>query len=125
MAARLKDTDDAKSMSSWVDIEVACARMLSTLGAFEQAEARLAGALAVANRVLPTDHPCVVSIHNMRGVTAKYAGRFDDATAHYEQARKVLEAGVDRAALAGMLHSLGAHWRSSKNPWVLSITRSG
>jgi tetratricopeptide (TPR) repeat protein len=109
VAAPLADTHDGALTSLWVDIEVACARLLSTLGAFELAESRLAAALVVAGRVLAHDHRSVLSIHNMRGVTAKYAGRFDEAEAHYERIRSTLEAGprTDEDALAGVLHNLG------------------
>jgi tetratricopeptide (TPR) repeat protein len=109
VAAPLADTDDDGLMSLWVEIEVVCARLLSTLGAFDLAEARLAAALAVASRVLADDDRSSLSIHNLRGVTAKYAGRFDEAAAHYERIRAVLEAGpvTDADALAGLLHNLG------------------
>jgi tetratricopeptide (TPR) repeat protein len=109
IANPLRDTGDDELMSAWVDIEVVCARLLSTLGAFESAEARLAAALAVAGPVLAHDNRSVVSIHNMRGIVAKYAGRFDEAEAHYERIRAVLEAEpvTDADALAGLLHNLG------------------
>jgi tetratricopeptide (TPR) repeat protein len=115
VAASLVGTDDVELMSLWVDIEVVRARLFSTLGAFELAEARLAAALVVARRVLADDDQCVLSIHNMRGVTAKYAGRFDDAEAHYGRMRAALdvEPVADKDALAGLLHNLGglAHSR--------------
>jgi tetratricopeptide (TPR) repeat protein len=109
VAAPLTDTADHELMSLWVDIEVVCARLLSTLGAFDVAETRLANALAASTRLLADDHPSVLSIHNMRGITAKYAGRLDEAAAHYERIRAVLEAGpvTDADALAGLLHNLG------------------
>jgi tetratricopeptide (TPR) repeat protein len=109
VAAPLVDTEDDALVSLWVDIEVVCARLLSTLGAFALAEARLAAALAVASRVLALDDRSVLAIHNMRGVTAKYAGRFDEAEAHYERIRAILEAEpvTDADALAGVLHNLG------------------
>ena len=109
LAAPLADTEDDGLMSLWVDIEVVCARLLATLGAFGSAEARLAAALAVASRVLANDHQSVLSIHNVRGIAAKYAGRFDEAEAHYERIRAILEAGLDTDAdaLAGVLHNLG------------------
>jgi tetratricopeptide (TPR) repeat protein len=92
-----------------IDIEVVRARLSSTLGDFESAEARLAAALTLACGVLPDDHPCMLAIHNMRGITAKYAGRFDDAAAPTAWALAILEAGpvVDSDALAGLLHNLG------------------
>jgi tetratricopeptide (TPR) repeat protein len=109
VAAPLADTLDVALMSLWVGIEVVCARLLSTLGAFDLAEARLAAALGVASRVLADDDTSVLTIHNVRGVTAKYAGRFDDAAAHYGRVRAILEAEqiIDADALAGLLHNLG------------------
>lgn len=114
-AAPLADSDDDELVALWVDIEVACARIRCTQGGYGQAEARLAAALTTATRVLAPDDPGVLSIHNMRGVTAKYAGRFDDAEAHYERVRAVLdiEPTADPQALAVLLHNLGglAHSR--------------
>lgn len=51
----------------------------------------------------------MLSIHNMRGVTAKYAGRFEDAAAHYQHNRAVLdvEPVADTGPLATLLHNLG------------------
>lgn len=109
MAAPLAETEDDGLMSLWAGIEVACARLLSILGSFDLAEARLAAALVTASRVLADDDRSVLSIHNMRGVTAKYAGRFDEAEAHYGRIRAILEARpvTDADALASVLHNLG------------------
>ena len=115
IAAPMVDSDDPELMSLWVDIEVACARMVCTQGCFDQAETRLAAALATATRVLAPDDPVMLPIHNMRGVTAKYAGRFADAQTHYELVRAELdvEPAADPQALAVLLHNLGglAHSR--------------
>ena len=109
VAAPLVHTDDAELMSLWVDIEVACARLLCTLGEFNRAEARLAATAAAAGRILGPAEPSMRSVDNMRGVTAKYAGRFDDAETHYQRILAVLEAQspVDEVALAAVLHNLG------------------
>ena len=48
VAAPLVNDDDTELMALWVDIEIACARILSTLGHFEPAEHRLAAALVAA-----------------------------------------------------------------------------
>ncbi|GAS88254.1 tetratricopeptide repeat protein [Mycolicibacterium brisbanense] len=115
IAQPLAHTCDPALMSLWVDIEVACARILLTLGSFELANARLATALSISRRILGADDPAVLSIHNMRGVTAKYRGHFDAAATHYEHVRAVLdiEPVVDKQALAVLLHNLGglAHAR--------------
>jgi tetratricopeptide (TPR) repeat protein len=109
IAAPLADTEDVELMPLWVDIEIACARICSTQGDFERADARLAAALIVASGVLAPDHDSVLSIHNMRGVTAKYAGHFDDAEEHYRRIRTALdvEPVADKQALAVLLHNLG------------------
>ena len=115
VASPLAATDDTELMALWVDIEISLARISSTQGDFEQAEARLAHALIVAGRVLAPGEHSVLSIHNMRGVTAKHTGRFDDAAAHYARLRAVLdvEPVADEQGLAVLLHNLGglAHSR--------------
>lgn len=114
-ATDFADSDEPELVALWVDTEVACARLSSTLGDFEGAERQLSAALASALRVLPADDETVLSVHNMRGITAKYAGRFEDAQKHYEAVRVVLEGRPegDDAALATLLHNLGglAHSR--------------
>ena len=109
VAAPLVETDEADLMSLWVDIEVACGNLLATLGEFDRAETRLAATLSEATRVLAPDDIAVLSIHNVRGITAKFAGRFDDAQGHYMRVRATLEAqpDIDEQALAALLHNLG------------------
>jgi tetratricopeptide (TPR) repeat protein len=109
VAAPLIDTDEADLMSLWVDIEVECGHLLATLGEFDRAETRLAATLSAATRVLPPDDIAVVSIHNVRGITGKFAGRFDDAEGHYMRVRAAIEAqpDIDERALATLLHNLG------------------
>lgn len=115
IAEPLAETCDPALMSLWVDIELMCARMLLNHAAFELADARLAAALRISRRILAADDHTVLSIHNLRGVTAKYRGRFDDAATHYEHIRVVLDVEPvrDRQALAVLLHNLGglAHAR--------------
>lgn len=115
VASPLACTGDTELMALWVDIEVSHARICSSQGDFELADARLTDALIVAGRVLAPDDASVLAIHNMRGVAAKYAGRFDDAEAHYARLRAVLdvEPATDVHALAVLLHNLGglAHSR--------------
>ena len=109
VAARLVESHDADLMTLWVDIEVACGHLLATLGEYDRGETRLAATLSAATRVLGPDHAAVLSIHNVRGITAKFAGRFDDAEGHYMLARAALEAqpNIDEQALAALLHNLG------------------
>ncbi|OBC15499.1 hypothetical protein A5784_28585 [Mycobacterium sp. 852013-50091_SCH5140682] len=109
IAEPLAHTCDAALMALWVDIEVACARMLLHRGAFELTDTRLAAALRISRRTLSADDPAVLSIHNLRGVTAKYRGQFDDAATHYERVRIVLDVDpvADKQALAVLLHNLG------------------
>lgn len=109
VAATLVNTDDPELMSLWVDIELACARLLSTLGEFDRAETRLAATARAASRILGPEDQCVLAIHNLRGITAKYDGRFDDAEVHYHRILEVLERQrpVDEDVLAGLLHNLG------------------
>ena len=115
VASPLAATDDTQLMALWVDIEIAHARICLAQGDFDQAEARLTDALSVASRVLAHDDSSVLSIHNMRGVTAKHAGRFDDAATHYARLRAVLdvEPVADEQGLAVLPHNLGglAHSR--------------
>jgi tetratricopeptide (TPR) repeat protein len=108
VAENLVETTDRELMSLWVDIQVTCAGLLSTCGEFNAAEARLRTALNSAGKILGGDNPHLLSIHNMRGVTAKFAGRFDDAQAHYSQVRAVLDTEpiADPEALATLLHNL-------------------
>ena len=115
VASPLVGADRADLLYLWVSIEVVCARLMVTLGEFALAEARLAAAMAAATRVLDHDDSAVLSIHNLRAITAKSAGRFADAEAHYMKVRAVLQAApdVDEQALAVLLHNLGglAHAR--------------
>jgi tetratricopeptide (TPR) repeat protein len=115
VASPLAATDDTELMALWVDIEIAHARIFLAQGDFDQAEARLTDALLVASQVLADDDSSVLSIHDMRGVTAKHAGRFDDSAAHYARLRAVLdvEPVADEQGLAVLLHNLGglAHSR--------------
>ena len=109
VAAPLANTDEPELMSLWADIEVACARLLCTLGEFDRAEARLGSAARAAGRILARTDQSMLSIDNMRAVTAKYAGRFDQAEIHYRRIQSVLEtqSPCDEGALASVLHNLG------------------
>ncbi|ORA36211.1 tetratricopeptide repeat protein [Mycobacterium aquaticum] len=115
IAEPLAETRDAALMSLWVDIELVCARMLLNSAAFELAYARLAAALHISHQILDADDTTVLSIHNLRGVTAKSCGQFDAAAAHYAHIQAVLdvEPVTDEQALAVLLHNLGglAHAR--------------
>ncbi|MGV0816066.1 tetratricopeptide repeat protein [Mycolicibacterium boenickei] len=109
VAAPWTHFDDPDLVSLWAEVETRCAALESTLGEYEPAETRLAAALVAASRVLPADAPCIIDIHNMRGVTAKYAGRFDEAEIHYRQVQRYLDVEPigDPIGLAGLLHNLG------------------
>jgi tetratricopeptide (TPR) repeat protein len=98
------------------------ARGLRSLGSAQRARGQYRDAEATFERALP--HALqgfgratveVAELHNDLGMTFKYAGRFAEAEAAYEQARSILETlpRADPDDLAALLHNLAglAHAR--------------
>jgi tetratricopeptide (TPR) repeat protein len=88
---------------------------LRMAGRHGDAQACLLRALDVAERWLPPGDAEIAMAHNDLGVLGKYAGRFEEAEAHYRQALAMVEAtpgSEDFVAtllhnLAGLAHSRG------------------
>lgn len=86
------------------------------LAAGDRPGARLAleAALAHCEATLDREDDDAAALHNGLGVVAKFAGRFDDAEAHYRRAGELLRAAdAPASVLAGLHHNLGglAHSR--------------
>src|SRR5204863_6495419 len=77
-------------------------------GDYVAAETQLQAALDRAEATVGLDAPEVAAVLNERGMVLRYTGRFDDAAACYERARRTLERelGPSHPELATIHHNL-------------------
>lgn len=98
-----------------VEARVGLARCLRRQARYAEAEQLLVAALAAAATAPEYAGAGAAHLHNELGVLGKYAGRYDEAAAHYARARALLESayGPDDPRLAPVLHNLAglAHSR--------------